>query len=68
MEKYKYIAQILSWLFVFTIVVSFSNKTWPERVPAAFSDAAAFILICAMLVLWIDSIFDIVAWIWGLFK
>lgn len=68
MEKYKYIAQILSWLFVFTTVVGFSNKMWPERVPAAFSDAVALILVCAMVFMWIDSIFDIVAWVWGLFK
>ena len=68
MEKYKYIAQMLSWLFVFMTMVTVGHTRWPEHVSEAFLDAAVFVYVCAMVFLWVDSVFDIGAWIWGLFK
>lgn len=68
MEKFKYIAQMVAWLFVFSSMVTFCHKMWPEHVPEALEDAAVFSFACAMLFLWIDSVFDLCAWVWGLFK
>lgn len=68
MEKFKYIAQLSSWLFVFMTLTTFVRKKWPDCIPDAFEDAVVIFFVGTMIFIWVDSVFDLGAWVWRLFK
>ena len=49
-------------------LTTFVRKKWPDCIPGAFEDAVVIFFVGTMIFIWVDSVFDLGAWIWRLFK